>query len=142
MLGTLKIYSNCYKIIYHFKPHSPHICQHLFPHISFLLHINLQVVISTSRIFETIFYCSVTSYSLSVDQSLLDNNFVSSKNDTDFAWYSKCGGGNSVLKVILRLKDDKGHIFNTSLTPLDINTKLVYDYVYATYFMYLSPLKE
>ena len=101
-----------------------------------------QVVLSTSGVFENIFYCSVTSFSLSAEQVFLDNHFVSITNDTGFAWYSKCGWGGSGLKVIFSLKYDKGHIFNPSLTPLDINTKLVYDYGSATPFVSLYPLKE
>ena len=70
-----------------------------------------QVVISKSRIFETFLYCVVTSYSLSIEKCLFDKHFVASTNYTDFYWYSKCGGGNSGLKFIFRLKYDKGHIF-------------------------------
>ena len=77
-----------------------------------------QLVLSTGGIFENIFYCSVIRYSLSIEQNFLDNQFVSSTNDTDFCWYSKCGGVNSGLKLIFHIKDKKGHIFNPSLTPL------------------------
>ena len=84
-----------------------------------------QVVLSTGGIFGTIFYCIVTSYSLSIEQRFLDNQFVSSVNDTDFAWYSNCGGGDAGLKIIFHLKDEKGRIFYPSLTPLELNTELV-----------------
>ena len=100
-----------------------------------------QVVLSTIGIFETIFYCSFTSYYLSVEHIFLDNHFLSGTNDTDFDWYSKCGGGNYGLKVIFRLKDDKGHISNPYLTPLDLNTKIVHDNGSTTTLMYLSTLK-
>ena len=101
-----------------------------------------QVVISKSRIFETFLYCVVTSYSLSIEKCLFDKHFVASTNYTDFYWYSKCGGGNSGLKFIFRIKYDKGHILSPSLMPLDINSKLVYAYGSSTPFMSLSPLKE
>ena len=72
--------------------HPSHICQIIiFPYF-ISLRMKFEVVLSTYRIFETIFYCSVASYSLSIEQYFLDENFVSSKNDTGFAWYSKCGG--------------------------------------------------
>ena len=91
---------------------------------------------------KSVFYCGVTSYSISIEQHFLGNQFVSSTNDTDFAWYSKCGGENSGLKFIFHLKDEKGHIFNPSLAPLELNTELVYADGFATPFMPLSPLKE
>ena len=87
------------------------------------------------------FYCRVARYSLSIEQRSLDNQFVSSKNDTDFDWYSKCEGENDGLKVIFHLKDEKGLIFNLSLTTIDLNAKLEYDNGYTTPFIPLSPLK-
>ena len=100
-----------------------------------------QVLLSTGGVFET-FIFSDTSYSLSIEQHLLDNPFVSSANDTGFAWYSKYGGEISDLKFIFHLKYDKGCILNLSLTPLDLNTELVYANGSITHFMYLYPLKE
>ena len=58
-------------------------------------HMKFEVVLLTGRIFETIFFC-VTSYSFSIDQSFIDNTFLSSTNDDAFDWYSNCGGKNSV----------------------------------------------
>ena len=101
-----------------------------------------QVVISTGRIFETIYYFIITSYPLSIEKRFLYNQFVSSTNDTDFAWYSKYGGGDSGLKFIFHFKDYRGHISNPSLTPLDMNTELVYADGYATLLIPLSPVKE
>ena len=101
-----------------------------------------QLVILTGGIFETISYCNVTSYYLSIEHSLLNNQFLSSANDTDLFWYCKYGGGNNGLKVILHLKDENGRILNPSLIPLEMNTELVYDYGYATTFTPLSTLKE
>ena len=72
--------------------------------------IKFQVVISTVVIFETIFY-RVTSYSLSIKQRFLCSQFISSTNYTYFAWYSKCGGGGDILKVIFHIKDEKFRIF-------------------------------
>ena len=66
-----------------------------------------QVVISTGGIFATIFYCDATIYSPSIEQSFLDNQFLSSANDTGFDWYSKYGGGNTVLNVISHLKEKR-----------------------------------
>ena len=85
---------------------------------------------------------SFTSYSLSIDQRFLDNQFVSSMNDTDFSWYSKCGGGNDGLKFIFHLKYNRGHIFNPSLTSLDLNNELVYANGNSMPSVPLSPLKE
>ena len=52
-----------------------------------------KVVLSTVRIFEPIFIAALQAiYSLSIDQFFLGNQFVSSNNDTTFAWYSNCGG--------------------------------------------------
>ena len=101
-----------------------------------------QVVISTGIIFETVLCCSVTIYYLSIDQCFLDNQFVSGTNYTGFSWYSKYGGLNSGLKYISHLKEKNVLIFNTSLTPLYLNTELSSFYVYSTPFMSLSPLKE
>ena len=49
-------------------------------------------------------------------------------------------GGNYALNFIFHIKDDKGCILNPSLTPLDLNTELVYTNEYDTTFMPLSPL--
>ena len=88
------------------------------------------------------FYCDVTSYSLSIDKRFLGNQCVSITDDTDFAWYSKCGGKNYGLKFIFHLKDKKGRIFNPSMWPLERNTEIVYDDGSVTPFMPLSPLKD
>ena len=101
-----------------------------------------QVVLSTGGMFETIFYCRFTRYPLSIIHSPLDDNFLSSTNDTDFAWFSKFIGGNAGLKVIFHIKNEHGIIFNTYLKPLEMNTELVYADGYATTFMPLSTLKE
>ena len=101
-----------------------------------------QVVLSTGRIFEAIFYLSVTRYSLSIEKRFLGNKCVSITNDTSFAWYSKCGGGNAGLKFIFHIKDDKVCIFNPYLITLDLNTELAYDDGSATPFVPIYPLKE
>ena len=49
---------------------------------------------------------------------------------------------NAGLKVIFNLKDEKGRIFNTSLTPLELNTNLVYADGSTTPCVPLSSLKE
>ena len=105
------------------------------------VHMKFQVLLSTGGVFET-FIFSDTSYSLSIEQHLLDNPFVSSANDTGFAWYSKYGGEISDLKFIFHLKYDKGCILNLSLTPLDLNTELVYADGSVTNCINLYPLKE
>ena len=51
-----------------------------------------QAVISTGGISETIHFCSVTRYYLSIEQNFIGNQFVSSKNDTGFSLYSKREG--------------------------------------------------
>ena len=138
--GALKQYSKCYNIICHFKPHSLHVWQIIiFPYL-ISEHIKFQVFLSTGGIFD--FFCSVTSYSLSIEQRFLDEQFVSSVNDTGFAWYSKCVGDNAGIKFIFHLKYDKGRIFNPSLKPFELNTELVCADGSVTPFMPLSPLKE
>ena len=67
-----------------------------------------QAVISTGGISETIHFCSVTRYYLSIEQNFIGNQFVSSKNDTGFSLYSKREGENSGLKFIFHIKYDKG----------------------------------
>ena len=84
----------------------------------------------------------VTSYSLSIEKSFLDNQFVSSKNDTNFDWHSIYGGENTGIKVIFHLKDERVRICNTYFTQLELNNELVYANGSATPFMPLSPLKE
>ena len=64
---------------------------------------------------------------MSIGQNLLDNQFVSSTNDTCFFWYSKYGGANAGLKFIFHIKYEKGRTFNLFLTTLDLNTELFYD---------------
>ena len=49
---------------------------------------------------------------------------------------------NSGLKFIFHLKDEKVHVLNPYLTPLELNDEIVYANIYATPFMLLSPLKE
>ena len=63
-------------------------------------------------------------------------------NDADFALYSKCEGENTGLKFIFHLRGKKSHIFDPSLTLLDLNNELVYDDGSIENFMPLSPLKE
>ena len=63
-------------------------------------------------------------------------------NDTDFVWCSKFVGVNAGLNVIFHIKDEQGLIFNTYLTPVEMNTELFYADGYAKLFMPLSPLKE
>ena len=62
--------------------------------------------------------------------------------DTGFAWYSKFRGGNSVLKFTFRLKYDKGFVFNSYLTPLEMNADRVYADLSTTPFMTLYTMKE
>ena len=67
-LGALKQYSNCYNIICYFKPHFLYVCLvAIFPSL-ISVHMKSQVILSTGRIFETILYFGVKSYSLSTDQ--------------------------------------------------------------------------
>ena len=49
---------------------------------------------------------------------------------------------NSGLKFIFHLKDEKGHVLNPYLEPLDINDEIVYANIYATPFMLLFTLKD
>ena len=63
----------------------------IFPYF-ISVHMKFQLVLSTGDIFETIFYCIITSYSLSIEDRFLDNHFVSSTNYTGVSWYSKCRG--------------------------------------------------
>ena len=58
-----------------------------------------QVVLSTGGIFETIIFCRDTSYYLSIDHYLFDNQFVSIMNNTGLDWYSKRGGKNAGLNL-------------------------------------------
>ena len=51
-------------------------------------------------------------------------------------------GVNDGLNFIFHIKGKKGHISNPSLTPLELNTELVYANEYAPTFMFLSPIKE
>ena len=71
------------------------------------VHMKYQLVLSKGGIFETIFYCIATRYSLSIEQRLLKNQFISSTDDTNFSWCSKCGGGNYDLNVIFHLKEKR-----------------------------------
>ena len=140
--GALKQYNKCYNIICHFKPRSLNVYQIIiFPYF-ISVHMKYQLVFSKWGIFETIYYHIVTSYSLSTDQCFLNNQFVSSKNGTDFSWYSKCGGKNSGLKVIFHLKENYVRIFYPSLTSLVLNTEFVYADGYSTPFMTISSMKE
>ena len=50
--------------------------------------------------------------------------------------------GNSGLKFIFHIKDNKGCIFNTYLTPLDLNTEIFYADGYVTPFITLSLSKD
>ena len=101
-----------------------------------------QVYLSIGSIFEAIFYCSITIYSPSIEKRFLDNQFVSSANDNDFAWCSKCGGGGSGLKFIFHLKHKKGCIFNPSLSHLELNNVLVHVDGYVTPFVPIFTLME
>ena len=47
----------------------------LFPHICISVHMEFQVVLPTGKIFETIIFCSSTSYLLVIDQRFLENMF-------------------------------------------------------------------
>ena len=88
------------------------------------------------------FYCIITSYSLSIEQQFLYNQFLSSANDTNYSWYNKCGEENDGLKVIFHIKGGKVHIFNPSLTPLEPYTEIFYVDGYVTPLMCLLSMKE
>ena len=132
----------CYNIKCHFKPHSLNVFQKLFSHITFLWIWNTKLFYQQAGSLKLFLNYIVTRYSLSIEQRFLDNQFVSGKNDPDFTWYNKCGEENTGLKFIFHLKDDKGHIFSPSLTPLELNAEIFYVDVSATPFMPQSPLKE
>ena len=140
--GALKKYSKCYNSIRHFKLQPLHVCQIIISPYSIYVHIEFQVVLSIGRIFENIFYCSITKYYLSIEQCFLDNKFASSINDTGFDCYSVCGGENTGFKVIFHIKYYKGCILNPYLTPFEMNNELIYAYGSVTSFITLSSLKE
>ena len=88
--GALKKYSKCYNIICHFKLHSLHFCQIIIFLCLFLCIWNFEWFSKQEGSLKLLFF-SVAIYSLSTDKRFLDNQCVSSTNDTGFAWYSKCG---------------------------------------------------
>ena len=140
-MGALEQYSKCCNIICHIKPHSIHVCLIIITPYLFLCIWNLKWFYQQAVPLKKN-YPRFTSYSLWIDKHFLDNQFVSSTNDTDIAWYSKYVGGDSGLKFIFKIKYKKGHIFNLSLTPLDLDTEIFYYDIYATTFMPLYPLKD
>lgn len=83
----------------------------------------------------------VTNYALTIEQRFAQNQYVSRVHEFEFAWYSKCGGENAGLDVVVSMKDDKGQIIY-SPEPLHLVTELVYSDESPTPFMPLCPLKE
>ena len=73
--GDIKQYIKCNNNICHLKLHYLHICQIIISPYFISSHAKSQVVLSTDWIFVTIILCVVISYSLSIYQRFLDNQF-------------------------------------------------------------------
>eukprot|EP00594_Rhizosolenia_setigera_P020361 CAMPEP_0178979246 /NCGR_PEP_ID=MMETSP0789-20121207/25717_1 /TAXON_ID=3005 /ORGANISM="Rhizosolenia setigera, Strain CCMP 1694" /LENGTH=582 /DNA_ID=CAMNT_0020669293 /DNA_START=186 /DNA_END=1934 /DNA_ORIENTATION=- len=84
---------------------------------------------------------SITNLAFTVEERFTQKQYVTRFGQRDFAWYSKCGGENAGLDVLISLKNEKGQL----VKPTEIirtYTELIYADGTSTPLMPLSPLRE
>eukprot|EP00592_Proboscia_alata_P011196 CAMPEP_0194365776 /NCGR_PEP_ID=MMETSP0174-20130528/13793_1 /TAXON_ID=216777 /ORGANISM="Proboscia alata, Strain PI-D3" /LENGTH=491 /DNA_ID=CAMNT_0039140617 /DNA_START=570 /DNA_END=2045 /DNA_ORIENTATION=- len=84
----------------------------------------------------------VTDYAFEIEEHFDLNPHVVRLDKKTVAWYSKCGGDNSGLDVLIHIKDRDGEIVDSLHNEVPVKTELAYADGSATPFMPLAPLKE